>query len=65
MREICERYGLPYTTGPLPKQVGSAWAKVFRLAVPPKRLPKASVNEVPSAPPAPRRGLLPIAARVL
>jgi linoleoyl-CoA desaturase len=65
LREICERYGLPYTTGPLPKLVGSAWAKVFRLAVPPKRLPKASVNEVPSAPPAPRRGLLPIAARVL
>jgi linoleoyl-CoA desaturase len=34
VREICERYGLPYTTGPLPKQVGSAWAKVFRLALP-------------------------------
>ncbi|GGG71513.1 putative fatty acid desaturase [Kocuria dechangensis] len=34
VREICERYGLPYTTGPLYKQVGSAWAKVFRLALP-------------------------------
>ena len=36
VRDICARYGLPYTTGPLPKQVGSAWAKVFRLALPPK-----------------------------
>jgi hypothetical protein len=34
VREICERYELPYTTGPLPKQVASAWAKVFRLALP-------------------------------
>jgi len=65
LREICERYGLPYTTGPLPKQVGEAWAKVFRLALPPKRLPKESVNSMPSAPPAPRRGLLPIAASVV
>jgi linoleoyl-CoA desaturase len=65
MREICERYGLPYTTGPLPKQVGSAWAKVFRLALPPKRLAKEATNQVPSAPPAQRRGLLPIAASVI
>ncbi|WOO98835.1 fatty acid desaturase family protein [Micrococcus terreus] len=36
VREICARYGLPYTTGPLLKQVGSAWAKVFRLALPGK-----------------------------
>ncbi|MEX5299867.1 acyl-CoA desaturase [Kocuria sp. CPCC 205292] len=34
VREICARYGLPYTTGPLYQQVGSAWAKVFRLALP-------------------------------
>ncbi|MGJ9402162.1 fatty acid desaturase family protein [Arthrobacter sp. KK5.5] len=34
VREICRRYGLPYNTGPLYKQVGSAWAKVFRLALP-------------------------------
>lgn len=37
VRDICERYGLKYTTGPLPKQVGSAWAKVFKLALPPRR----------------------------
>ena len=34
IQEICQRYGLSYTTGPLPKQVASAWAKVFRLAAP-------------------------------
>lgn len=34
VREICARYGLPYITGPLHKQVGSAWKKVFRLALP-------------------------------
>lgn len=34
VRDVCERYDLPYTTGPLWKQVGSAWRKVFRLALP-------------------------------
>jgi len=34
VRELFERYGLNYVTGPLPKQVASAWAKVFRLALP-------------------------------
>jgi fatty acid desaturase len=34
IRELFERYGLNYVTGPLPKQVASAWAKVFRLALP-------------------------------
>ncbi len=85
MREICERYGLPYTTGPLPRQVFQAWAKVCRLALPPeglgqwlgsevrrrlgspRRLPKQAVNPAPVAPTPvrPRRGALPIAARVL
>ncbi len=37
VQEICKRYGLPYTTGPLLKQVGSTWAKVFKLALPPKK----------------------------
>ncbi|GAA1883154.1 acyl-CoA desaturase [Lapillicoccus jejuensis] len=36
VREICERYGLPYNTGPLYKQLGSTWGKIFRLALPPK-----------------------------
>lgn len=37
VRDICRRYGLKYTTGPLLKQVGSAWAKVFKLALPPRK----------------------------
>ena len=37
VREICERYGLPYTTGPLWKQVGSTWGKIFRLALPDRK----------------------------
>ena len=32
--EIFERYGLTYTTGSLPKQVGSAWKKIIRLSLP-------------------------------
>ncbi|GAA6527437.1 acyl-CoA desaturase [Intrasporangium sp. DVR] len=49
MREICRRYGLPYTAGPLPRQVYQAWAKVFRLALPPRaeRLPKRALNQAP------------------
>ncbi len=34
IRALFEKYELKYVTGPLPKQVGSAWAKVFRLALP-------------------------------
>jgi fatty acid desaturase len=34
VRELCERYGLPYTTGPLHKQFGSVVKKIFRLALP-------------------------------
>ncbi|MBC9956938.1 acyl-CoA desaturase [Yimella sp. cx-51] len=34
IRDICERYGLQYVTGPLHKQVASAWGKVFRLSLP-------------------------------
>ena len=34
VKEICTRYGLPYNTGPLHKQLGSVFAKIFRLALP-------------------------------
>ena len=34
VREICERYGLGYTTGPLPKQLGSVAMKICKLAIP-------------------------------
>ena len=34
VQELFERYGLRYTTGPLPQQVASAWAKIVRLSLP-------------------------------
>ena len=34
IEELFERHGLTYTSGPLPRQVASAWKKVFRLALP-------------------------------
>ena len=40
VRDICERYGLPYHTGPLRKQLGSVARKIVRLALPP-RSPRA------------------------
>ena len=36
VQEIFERYGLKYVSGPLPKQVASAWWKVVRLSLPTK-----------------------------
>jgi len=34
VRAVCERYGLPYNTGPLRKQLGSVHRKIVRLAFP-------------------------------
>ena len=34
VQELCERYNLPYTTGPLSKQLMSTWGKLFKLALP-------------------------------
>jgi NADPH-dependent stearoyl-CoA 9-desaturase len=34
VRALFEKYGLTYVTGSLPRQVGSAWKKVFRLSLP-------------------------------
>ncbi len=34
IQDIFERYGLTYATGSFPAQLASAWAKVFRLALP-------------------------------
>lgn len=42
MRELFERYELTYTSGSLVQQVGSAWKKVFRLALPNDMLRKAT-----------------------
>jgi fatty acid desaturase len=37
VQEICRRYGLRYHSASLPRQVASAWHKVIRLSVPPRR----------------------------
>jgi fatty acid desaturase len=34
VKDICERYGLPYNTGPLPQQLGSVAKKLWRLSSP-------------------------------
>ncbi|HEY5194723.1 MAG TPA: acyl-CoA desaturase [Solirubrobacteraceae bacterium] len=42
VRDICQRYGLPYNTGPLSKQLGSVHRTIVRLAFPggkPRRKP--------------------------
>ncbi len=42
VRDICHRYGLPYNTGPLHKQLGSVHRTILRLALPggkPRRKP--------------------------
>ncbi|WP_019928888.1 acyl-CoA desaturase [Nocardia sp. BMG111209] len=42
VRALCEKYGLPYHTGPLRKQIGEVWGKIFRLALPPSLVPSKS-----------------------
>jgi NADPH-dependent stearoyl-CoA 9-desaturase len=34
VQDLFERYGLAYVSGPLPKQIASAWKKIFRLSLP-------------------------------
>ncbi len=47
VEELFDRYGLKYTSGPLPKQVASAWKKVFRLALPNESLRRVAGAVVP------------------
>ena len=49
IRDLFQRYGLSYVSGPLPKQVGSAWAKVFRLSLPNRGAAKLA-DEAPRPP---------------
>ncbi len=50
VREICERYGLPYNTGPLGKQLLSVARKICRLALPDRRRQQPSqAAEQPAA----------------
>jgi linoleoyl-CoA desaturase len=47
IQDLFQRYGLSYTSGPLPKQVASAWAKVFRLALPNRRTAAPLMHKEP------------------
>ena len=51
VREVCERYGLAYNTGPLHRQLASVAGKIFRLALPPRRTPSAEAPAQASAEP--------------
>jgi linoleoyl-CoA desaturase len=48
VQQLFERYGLTYTTGSLPRQVGSAWKKVVRLALPNGFMTKLRVARRPA-----------------
>jgi fatty acid desaturase len=55
VREICERYGIPYNSGPLRKQFGSVVRKICRLALPDRsEKPRATTEGPPRSPRAPR-----------
>jgi NADPH-dependent stearoyl-CoA 9-desaturase len=55
VREMCERYGVPYNSGPLHRQFGSVIKKIVRLALPggasgePPPAAAAAVRKVPRA----------------
>ena len=53
IEELFERYGLTYMSGPLPRQVASAWRKVFRLALPNPSRPASAADPATVARPAP------------
>jgi fatty acid desaturase len=50
VQALCEKYGLPYNTGRLSKQLGSVYGKIFRLALPfgRKNTPPPTVRIVPT-----------------
>jgi fatty acid desaturase len=50
VQEICERYELPYNTGPLHSQFGSVVRKIFRLALPGGAGPTAAALQAASNP---------------
>jgi NADPH-dependent stearoyl-CoA 9-desaturase len=48
VREICERYGLEYTPGPLRSQLWSVAKKICRLALPTRRTPEPATPQTAS-----------------
>jgi len=60
VREICERYGIPYNVGPLGKQFGSVVKKICRLALPDRK--RRQDGQLPTAGPTEERDRVPVAA---
>jgi fatty acid desaturase len=51
VRDLCQRYGLRYNTGPLMRQTASVWNRILRLAVPGRnRRPSATPERVAAKP---------------
>lgn len=48
IQDLFGRYGLTYVSGPMVKQVGSAWKKVFRLSLPNDFMRKATAAVNPA-----------------
>lgn len=46
VQQLCAQYDLPYTTGPLPKQLFSAWKNIVRLGLPPSWVKPEKVRTV-------------------
>ena len=53
VRALCEKYDLPYNTGPLHRQLGSVAAKILRYALPGGKDKSRGGRTPESAPPAP------------
>src|SRR3984885_12442449 len=49
VQEICERYGIPYNSGPLPRQFGTVVRKIVKLAFPDSRKAKPVDRELAAA----------------
>ena len=49
VQEICERYGIPYNTGPLPRQFGTVVRKIVKLTLPGKRTAEPVTLELVAA----------------
>ena len=53
VRPLCDKYGIPYTTGPLHKQYGQALRTITKLSLP-NRFTKPARHDYPETPEVPR-----------
>ena len=53
VRPLCEKYGIPYTTGPLYKQYGQALRTITKLSLP-NRFTTSDRRDTPDTPEVPR-----------